>query len=122
MTIAAAKTSIVSALQGISGLRVYDHMPDAVQEFPAVAMRLEAVSYADSTYTFRLLLALADWDIDEAQGAVDPYLESSGTQSIKAAIDADPNCMTVSAKRVERKRINGVPYTGAELVVVVTDV
>ncbi len=122
MTIAASKSSIVSALQGISGLRVFDHMPDTVQEFPAVAMRLEAVNYTDSTYTFRLLLALADWDIDEAQGAVDPYLESSGAQSIKAAINADPKCMTVSAERVERKRINGVPYTGAELVVVVTDV
>ena len=66
MTIAASKSSIVSALQGISGLRVFDHMPDTVQEFPAVAMRLEAVNYTDSTYTFRLLLTLADWDTRSA--------------------------------------------------------
>ncbi len=121
MSIAASRSSIQTALDGIAGLRVFDHMPDSIQEFPAVAMQLEAVNYTDLTYRFRLLLAVAIWDEGTAQTSVEPYLEDSGAQSLKAAVDADPKCTTVSAERVEKKHINNVPYTGAELVVVVTD-
>ncbi len=121
MSIASSRSAIQTALSGIAGLRVFDHMPDSIQEFPAVAMQLVAVNYTESAYTFHLLLATAIWDEGEAQLSVEPYLEGTGAQSIKAAVDADPKCMTVSAGRVEKKRINGVPYTGAELVVVVTD-
>ena len=121
MTIAAARASIKSSLDGISGLNVHDHMPDLISEFPAVAMRIERVNYTDLTYTFRLLLATAVWDEGQAQTDLDPFLENSGASSIKAALAVDPACVTLEAERVEKKLINGVAYTGAEILVMVTD-
>lgn len=121
MTIAAARASIKSALDGISGLTAHDHMPDLISEFPAVAMRIERVNYADLTYTFRLLLATAVWDEGQAQTDLDPFLENTGSSSIRAALSADPACVTLEAERVEKKLINGVAYTGAEILVMVTD-
>ena len=121
MTIAAARASIKSSLDGISGLTAHDHMPDLISEFPAVALRIERVNYADLTYTFRLLLATAVWDEGQAQTDLDPFLENTGASSIKAALSADPACVTLEAERVEKKLINGVAYTGAEILVMVTD-
>lgn len=121
MTIAAARASIKSSLDGISGLSAHDHMPDLISEFPAVAMRIEKVNYTDLTYTFRLLLATAVWDEGQAQTDLDPFLENSGASSIKAALAADPGSVTVEAESVEKKLINGVAYTGAEFLVVFTD-
>ena len=121
MTIATARASIKSSLDGISGLNAHDHMPDLIAEFPAIAMRVERVNYTDLTYTFRLLLATAVWDEGQAQTDLDPFLENAGASSIKAALSVDPACVTLNAERVEKKLINGVAYTGAEILVVVAD-
>ena len=51
MTIAAARASIKSSLDGISGLIAHDHVPDLISEFPAVVMRVDKVNYTDLTYT-----------------------------------------------------------------------
>ncbi|MDP3766534.1 MAG: hypothetical protein Q8S13_00835, partial [Dehalococcoidia bacterium] len=67
----------MTGLQGISGLRVYDHVPDGFNEFPAVAVRLWAANYTDSTYSFRLLLVAAGWNVAEAELALHPYLEKA---------------------------------------------
>ncbi len=121
MTIAAARASIKSSLDGISGLIAHDHVPDLISEFPAVVMRVDKVNYTDLTYTFRLLLATAVWDEGQAQTDLDPFLENAGASSIKAALAVDPGCTTLEAERVEKKLINGVAYTGAEILVMVTD-
>ncbi len=121
MTIAAARASIKSSLDGISGLTAHDHLPDLIAEFPAVVMRVDKVNYTDLTYTFRLLLATAVWDEGQAQTDLDPFLEDAGASSIKAALAVDPGCTTLESERVEKKLINGVAYTGAEILVMVTD-
>ena len=56
MSLASIRSSIVSSLEGISGLRVHDHVQDSMREFPAVAVRLHAANYTDATFTFRLAL------------------------------------------------------------------
>ena len=117
MSLESIRNSIISSLEGISGLRVYDHVPDGVHEFPAVAVRLHAANYADATFTFRLLLVARSWDEGEAALALHPFLEGSGERSIKAALDGDPGNVTLEVSTVERRRINGVPYTTAQIVV-----
>ena len=37
MSLESIRNSIVSSLEGISGLRVHDHVPDSMHEFPAVS-------------------------------------------------------------------------------------
>jgi hypothetical protein len=121
MSLASVRTAIVNGLATISGLRVYDHAPDSVAEFPAVAVRLAAANYTDSTYTFRLLLLAAGWDVVQAELALHPYLEKTGASSISQLLNADPGCVTVSAGPIERKLVNGVPYMGVELTVIARD-
>jgi hypothetical protein len=121
MSIIVARDCIATALDAIPGLRVFDHIPDGIQEFPAAAMQLESVSYTDLSYTFRLLLAIQVWDEGQVPTDLDPYLENAGTYSLKARLDMESECVTVGAHRVEKKMINGVPYTGAEILIVYTD-
>ena len=117
MSLASIRSSIVSSLEGISGLRVYDHVPDTMHEFPAVAVRLHAANYTDATFTFRLLLVGGSWDEGEAAVALHPVLEASGDSSIRAALEADPGSVTLEVDTIERRRINGVPYMTAEIIV-----
>ena len=117
MSLESIRSSIVSSLEGISGLRVYDHVPDGMQEFPAVAVRLYGANYADATFTFRLLLVARSWDEGEAALALHPFLEASGASSIRAALEVDPGNVTLDVSTVERRPINGVPYTTAQITV-----
>jgi hypothetical protein len=121
MSLEAVRSGIASALGGVPGIRVHDHVPDSFNEFPAVALRLRSANYADSTYTFRLLLVAAGWDVAAAELSLHPFLEKAGASSIRQALDADPNCVTVTAGPVEKKLLNGLPYMGAELTVVARD-
>ena len=122
MSLVSVRGAIVTGLQGISGLRVHDHIPDGFNEFPAVAVRLWAANYTDSTYTFRLLLVAAGWNVAEAELALHPYLDKVGALSIQQALCADPNCLPLAAGPVERKLLNGLPYMGVDLTVVAKDV
>ena len=122
MSLASLRDSVVGSLQGISGLAVPDHVPGAINEFPAVTVSLSTASYTDLTYTFRLLLVLDSWDAREAELALHPYLEPSGAQSIRAAVNADPACVVAYTGSIGRQRLNGVDYTGVELFVTATDV
>jgi hypothetical protein len=121
MSLASIRAAIVSGLSGISGLRVYDHVPDSVNVFPAVALRLWAANYTDSTYTFRLLLLASGWDVQAAELSLHPFLEKTGASSIAAVLNADPGCMTALAGPIGRQLVNGVPYLGVEVTVVAVD-
>ncbi|MBM3956571.1 MAG: hypothetical protein FJ313_00790 [Gemmatimonadetes bacterium] len=122
MSLESIRDSIVSSLEGISGLKVHDHVPDAMHEFPAVAVRLYGANYTDSTFTFHLLLVARSWDEGGAALALHPFLEASGPSSIKAALDADPGNVTLEVSTVARRRINGVPYMTAQITVRALDV
>ncbi len=122
MSLSSIRSGLAAGLGGIPGLRVYDHVPDSFNEFPAVALRLWGANYTDSTYTFKLLLVSAGWSVSEAELALHPFLERTGAVSIREWLCADPNCITATAGPVERKLLNGVPYMGVELTVVARDV
>lgn len=118
MGLVTARTEIVDALDTIAGLFVHDHMPDQFSEFPAVAVRLKGANYTDATFTFSILLVTAGWDIAETELSLHPYLDSTGTDSLKLALDTYAGCTVVVSGPIKRRKIGGVEHLSAELEVV----
>lgn len=87
-----------TALQTVSGLRVLDTLPDSAN-IPTNGA-LAVVGMVDMTYDFTLnrgfdsatlsvLVIVGRMSESAAQDRLDGYLQSSGSSSIKAAIEAD---------------------------------
>ena len=121
MTLEEGRDAIVSAIEGVGGVQVYDHVPDSVAEFPAALIRLSSANYSLGTYTFGVLVLAAGWNEGEAEKSLHPYLELTGSSSLPAAIDTDPGLVTVSCGGIERRLVGGQAYLGAELVVVASE-
>lgn len=118
MGLATARGGIVSALDTIDGLTVHDHMTDQFSALPAVAVRFKAANYTADTFTFSLLVVVGGWDVGESELALHDYLDSSGSESLKLAMDSHAGCTVVSAGPIERRKIGGIDYLTAELEVV----
>ena len=118
MGLVTAHTAIVDALDTIAGLFVHDHMPDQFSEFPAVAVRCTGANYTDATWTFSILLVVAGWDIAETELSMHPYLDSTGTASLKLALDTVAGCTIVVSGPIKRLKIGGIEHLTAELEVV----
>ncbi len=93
-------------------------MPDQFSEIPAVAVRFKAANYTDTTFTFALLLVAAGWDNAETELSMHPYLDSTGTDSIKLAIDTQAGCTVVVSGPIRRLKVGGAEHLTAELEVV----
>jgi hypothetical protein len=87
-----------TALQTVSGLRVLDTLPDSAN-IPTNGA-LAVIGMLDMTYDFTLnrgfdsatlsvLVIVGRMSESAAQNRLDGYLQSSGSSSIKAAIEAD---------------------------------
>ena len=96
MSLVSIRTAIVDALDTISGLKVYDHQPNTVEELPSVVVALTGANYSDLSFTFQLLLLVDSWDAAEPESGMLPFLEVSGQSSICALLNADPGCVTVT--------------------------
>jgi hypothetical protein len=92
------RTNLKTALQTVSGLRVLDTLPDSAN-IPTNGA-LAVVGMVDMTYDFTLnrgfdsatlsvLVIVGRMSESAAQNRLDGYLQSSGSSSIKAAIEAD---------------------------------
>jgi hypothetical protein len=115
MGLVTALTGITDALDTISGLTVHDHMADQFSELPAVAVRFKGANYTDATFTFSLLLIASGWDIDETELSLHGYLDSTGADSLKLAMDTYAGCTVVSAGPIKRRKIGGIEHLTAEL-------
>lgn len=115
MGLVTALSGITDALDTISGLTVHDHMADQFSELPAVAVRFKAANYTDATFTFSLLLIASGWDIDETELSLHGYLDSTGADSLKLAMDTYAGCTVVSAGPIKRRKIGGIEHLTAEL-------
>lgn len=95
MTLAAVRGALAIQLDTIAGLRIYDTPPDSVQELPAAIVTFgpNTATYAltlgaeDVRFTFQVLLLLGSGDEVQAQQDLEPYLDATGTSSIKAAVE-----------------------------------
>ena len=87
-------------------------------EFPAVAVRLKGANYTDATFSFRILLVAAGWDAGETELSLHPYLDSTGSSSLKLALDTYAGCTVVVSGPIKRVKIGGIEHLTAELEVV----
>ena len=95
MSIIAARDGLATRLNTIAGLRVYELPPEAAPELPA-AIILQGEPFAsyghsigapDVKLFFEALLLVRSGDWGQAWSELEPFLESTGTSSVKAAVD-----------------------------------
>ncbi len=126
MSISGLRDNIKTALETISGLRAYDTVPDNL-EVPCVFVRPSNGSYDEVASAavwiprFEVTLLVARiGDVGESQDALDSYIEPTGTNSIKAAVEAGTYTGNASDVRVTGFRdygglvFGGVTYIGVK--------
>ena len=125
--IAKAKKGLAAALSGIDGLRVFDHAPERVHEFPVAIVRLESREPVEtlgggavrgSLCVEVLVLATAARQAEESLVA---FVEPDGDCSIEAAASADPTWggavddgRLVSVDNIGRRMLGGLNCLGAD--------
>ena len=93
-TISAASAGIKQQLKQIPGLRVVDYLPDQINP-PTAIMTVDSVTYhrafgmGDPVYQFTITVIVARASERVAQQKLDAFLAYSGTQSVRAAVEAD---------------------------------
>ena len=93
-SISSLRTGIATNLATISGLRTSSTMPDNPN--PPIAIVIPStISFDDTfqrgmqTYTFNVLVVVGRADERTAQNKLDAYCSSTGSSSIKLAIESD---------------------------------
>ncbi len=92
-----AKRGLASVLSNIDGLRVFDHAPDSVHEFPAAIVRLESRESVETLGggavrgSMRVEVLVSAADARQAEAMLDALVEPQGARSIEAAANADPS-------------------------------
>jgi len=93
-SVSSIRTGLATRLGTITGLRTSAFMPDNPNPPIAVVMP-SSVSYDDvfkrgmQTYVFNVLVIVGRVDERTAQSNLDAYVSSTGTSSIKRAIEGD---------------------------------
>jgi hypothetical protein len=93
-SVSSIRTGLATRLGTIAGLRTSAFMPDNPNPPIAVVMP-SSVSYDDTfkrgmqTYVFNVLVIVGRVDERTAQSNLDAYVSSTGTSSIKRAIEGD---------------------------------
>lgn len=131
-TIADLRTGLAAALGTISGLRIYEVVPEDPTP-PGATIRLTSVSY-DSTmcrgsdqFDFLVPVFVGRADDRTAQARLEQFIAGTGASSVKTAIEADPTlggrCQVVTV--TEAKNIgtqdqpNGMSYLVVDFAVTV---
>lgn len=88
------RTNLKTRLATISGLRVYDHVPDSVNVPAAVVGQLDITFDASfnrgfDNATCTIILIVGRMSEQAGQSKLDGYLAGTGSASVKAAIEAD---------------------------------
>jgi hypothetical protein len=89
------RAGLKTNLETISGLTVYDYVPDFLEPPIAIIAPLNTLNYDSTmargadTYEVPVILYISKIDAETSQDTVDSYLVASGANSIKAAIESD---------------------------------
>jgi hypothetical protein len=77
----------------------------------------------ETDYSLRIILLVSEGDSASGQDAMDAYLSPTGSQSVHAAIQADPTlggvvsyCAVIEATGYGLQNWNGVDYLGCSLI------
>ena len=109
-----AKDGLGTLLSNVTGLRVLDHAPDSVNEFPAAVVLFESrdaiQTLGGSSFAgkMKVVLLVSSGNTKQAYDTLDGFMDPLGTNSIEAAIDADPTW----GGNVDDGRLVGVDNVG----------
>lgn len=120
------RSALQTRLATISGLRAYSTWPDQVHA-PAALVRPVSMRFSETmddrhTMMFEVILLAAPVGdgLARAQDKLDPYLDESGTSSVRAAIEADVQLggkaeyVTVTGwRQYASMEVGGVEFLGA---------
>lgn len=128
MTLSAVRDGLVTRLDTISGLRVYEVDLEGALELPAAVVDQgdpfikydRMIGAADVCYSFEVLLLVASAQGEQAWAVLEPYLNPTGVSSVKAAVDGTlgGNADWARVVRVEKAgkvTYNRLAYWGATL-------
>jgi hypothetical protein len=93
-TVSEAAAGLKAQLAQIPGLRVVDYLPDQINP-PTAVISIDSVTYhqafagGDPLYQFTITVIVARASERVAQQKLDAFLAYSGTQSVRAAVEAD---------------------------------
>lgn len=129
MTVATVRAAIGTELATITSIKsVSNQVPDAIPKLPATIADLENIEPltmgGDMIQTWRLLLLVADRDSKAAHDDLDPYIAESGSDSIKATLEAASIGDEIMVELVENMGhidYRGTTFVGAEFIIVVID-
>ena len=122
-----AKMGLAAALSDIDGLRVFAHMPESVNEFPAAIVRLESRESVETLGggavrgSMRVELLVSAADARQADETLLAYIEPSGASSIEAAASADrtwggavDDSRLLSVDNICARKTGGMKSAGAD--------
>lgn len=119
MTPSGVKDGLATALATITGLRVFDYVPDGISPPAAVVEPLEidydsAMQDGLTFYRAYILVIVGRMSDRSAQEKLDGYITTTGAGSVKAAIESDRTlggaCSTlrVASSRPREALVSGV--------------
>jgi hypothetical protein len=127
MSLKGIRDAVQTSLDNISGLRVYDTVPDQIQELPACWVKPSSATYNDTfadsmTHNFECTILVArGGNLDEVQDTLDDLLEPTGSGSIPAYIHSTSlsthgsDILVTGYRDYGGLEFNGTPYIGAKV-------
>ncbi len=127
MSLKGIRDAVQTSLDNISGLRVYDTVPDSIREIPACWILPTSGTYNETmadgmTHSFEVTLLVARaGNLDEAQNTLDDLLEPTGGGSIPAFIHSTSlsthgsDIVTTGYSDYGGLEFNGTPFIGAKI-------
>ena len=94
-TFTAIRDGIKTRLETITGVTVYDTVPDYLDPPAAIVAPLTSLDYdatmgrGADTYQIPVIFYIQRVDAATAQDSLDTFLQASGSDSVKAAIEGD---------------------------------
>ena len=128
MTVATVRAAIGTTLATISSIKsVNNQVPDAVGKLPATIADLEDIEPltmgGEMIQSWRLLLLVAERTSKAAHDVLDPYIAESGTDSIKATLEAasiGDEVMVELTENMGHIEYRNTTFVGAEFVQLLT--
>ena len=127
MSLKGIRDAVQTSLDNISGLRVYDTVPDTIRELPACWVLPIGGTYNDTmnngmTHEFETTVLIArGGNLDEVQDTLDDLLEPTGSGSIPAYIHSTSlsthgsDIIVTGYRDYGGLEFNGTPFIGVKV-------
>jgi hypothetical protein len=130
LTMASVRDGLKTRLATITGLRAHDTVPDSLNPPAAIVSLPTAIEYdlamsrGLDKVTYPITVVVSRASERSGQDKLDAYCNSSGSTSIKTAIEGDKTlggtastCRVSEVSRVGELEVGGITYLAAEFLV-----